>query len=433
MLNVSASDPSLSGSMLFEWDLSPARQRSLHNFRLAADVLKLDKNTTARLQRPEHIIIVALPIRMDNGDIQVFTGYRVQHNDSRGPYKGGIRYHPDVDLGEVTSLAMAMTWKTALMNLPLGGAKGGIQVDPLRLSRAERQGLTRRYTAEILPNIGPKKDIPAPDMGTNEQTMAWIMDTYSQHMGGYEPAIVTGKPVDFGGSAMRREATGRGVVYCIEEAAKEINLDLRGATFVTHGYGNVGSVAAIELVNRGATCVGLADVSGGYVNLDGIPMTKINEHLREAETFEGFNCGDRISANDVLTVPCDIVIPAAVGQVITEKNAPKMQCRILAEGANGPTMPEADPILLENGTYIIPDILCNAGGVTVSYFEWVQGGMGFFWSEQEIDERLSRLIKEAFHKVRHFSDERGISNRIAALATGIARVDRTMRWRGLYA
>jgi glutamate dehydrogenase (NAD(P)+) len=419
--------------ILLSWDESPARQQSLENFEEAAAILELDTNIATRLRRPEKIIIVSIPVRRDNGAVEVLTGYRVQHNDSRGPYKGGIRYHPAIDLGEVAALAMSMTWKCGLMDLPLGGAKGGVEVDPLQFSRAELQSVTRRYTAELLSNIGPEKDIPAPDMGTDEQTMAWIMDTYSQHAGSSVPEVVTGKPVSCGGSALRREATGRGVVYCIEEAAAETGLDLKGACFALHGFGNVGSVVAADLVARGAKCVAVADVSGGYVRPGGIPLARVQEHLAEAPTLEGFSEADRVEAEEVLVFPCDVVIPAATGQVITKDNARKMRCRILAEGANAPTMPDADRTLLENGTLIIPDILCNAGGVTVSYLEWVQGGIHFFWSAEAIDRRLRGLMKRTYHTVRGFSRDRGLSNRMAALCLGITRVDATMRSRGLYA
>ena len=425
--------PQSQSPIILAWDTSPARQQAIANFRAAADILKLDPNTAARLARPERIIVVSVPVRMADNSVEVFTGYRVQHNDSRGPYKGGIRFHPSVDLGDVAALAMAMTWKCGLMNLPLGGAKGGVEVDPLKLSATELQSLTRRYTAELLVNIGPERDIPAPDMGTNEQVMAWIMDTYSQHVGHAEPQVVTGKPVECGGSALRPEATGRGVVYCIEEAAREVGLKLEGATYVVHGFGNVGSVAATELANRGARCVAVADVSGGYVNRDGLPINALKEYTNKSRTLDGFTGADRVAANDVLTVPCDILIPAATGQVITKDNAGDVQCRILAEGANAPTMPDADAILLDNNVHIIPDVLCNAGGVTVSYLEWVQGGMQFFWSAEEIDERLSRLIRSAYQEVHAFAKQRGVPNRFAALCLGIARVDCTMRRRGLYA
>jgi glutamate dehydrogenase (NAD(P)+) len=400
--------------ILLSWDESPARQQSLENFVEAAEILELDENIATRLRRPEKIIIVSIPVRKDDSSVEVLTGYRVQHNDSRGPYKGGIRYHPRTDLGEIAGLAMQMT-------------------DPIRLSATELQNLTRRYTAELLTDIGPGKDIPAPDMGTNEQTMAWIMDTFSQHAGGSVPEVVTGKPADCGGSAMRREATGRGVVYCIEEAAEEIGLELKGATFAVHGFGNVGSVVAADLVARGAKCIAVADVSGGYVRPEGIDLAKIKQHLAEHRTLEGFNQGDRVEPEEVLVVPCDLLVPAATGQVITGDNAASVQCKILAEGANAPTMPEADRILLESDTLVIPDILCNAGGVTVSYFEWVQGGMRFFWSASEIDARLHTLMKGAYHEVRKLSGDRGLSRRMAALCLGITRVHETMRRRGLYA
>ena len=425
--------PARHNPIVIAWDESPARQQALVQFRQAAEVLNLDANTETRLRRPEKIIVVSVPVRMDDRSVEVFTGYRVQHNDSRGPYKGGIRYHPDLDLGEVAALAMSMTWKCGLMDLPLGGAKGGVAVDPLQVSPTELQSLTRRYTAELLPNIGPEKDVPAPDMGTNEQVMAWIMDTYSQHAGVSVPEVVTGKPVECGGSVLRREATGRGVVYCIEEACREIDMELPGATFVVHGFGNVGSVVASELEQRGARCVGVADVSGGFVHPGGLPVTSVQEHFAKSRTLAGFSIGDRVEPSQVLTVPCDILIPAATGHVINHDNAPHIRCRILAEGANAPTLSDVDPILLDNGVHVIPDILCNAGGVIVSYFEWVQGGMHFFWSGDEIDHRLRALLKQAYGRVAQFGDERRVSRRMAALCLGIASVDYTMRRRGLYA
>ena len=432
-MTTSPAPPSRPNPLVLAWDSSPARAQSLQNFEAAARILMLDRNTATRLRRPEHIIVVSIPVRMDDRSIELFTGYRVQHNDSRGPYKGGIRYHHGLDLGEVAALAMSMTWKCGLMDLPLGGAKGGVAVDPLRLSRTELQNLTRRYTSELLPNIGPDKDIPAPDMGTNEQTMAWIMDTYCQHAGGSVPEVVTGKPVECGGSALRREATGRGVVYCIEAAAAEIGLTLNGATFAVHGFGNVGAVAAHELAARGARCVAAADVSGGRVDREGLALDAMAQHLSRSPTLEGFTAGDRVATDEVLTVPCDILVPAAVGQVIHAANADAIQCRILAEGANAPTTPDADVVLLERGVHVIPDVLCNAGGVVVSYLEWVQGGMHFFWSADEIDQRLRLVMKRAYERVQGFALERGVSRRMAALCLGIESVDRTMRRRGLYA
>ncbi|MCG3125429.1 MAG: Glutamate dehydrogenase [Phycisphaerae bacterium] len=415
------------------WEHSPAYQRALSNFDAAADVLNLDPNTASRLRRPERIMIVSVPIRRDNGKIEVFTGYRAQHNDSLGPYKGGIRYHQDVDVGEVSALAMSMTWKCALVGLPLGGAKGAIRVDPLSLSYTESQQLTRRYTAEIGPIIGPEVDIPAPDMGTNERHMAWIMDTYSQRHGRATPEVVTGKPVDVGGSVLRTESTGRGVVYTIEEAAGEVGLTLKGSTAVLHGFGNLGTYAALELVKRGVKVIAVGDVSGGYVNEKGLDIPAMFDYARTHRTLEGCAGADRIGPEDVLTIPCDVLVPAAIGHVITGANVNKLRCRILAEGANGPTTPDADVVLQRQGVHIIPDILCNAGGVTVSYFEWVQGGMNFFWSEDEIDQRLSNLLRAAYSRVRDFARERNVSTRTAANCVAIAKVDRVMRLRGLYA
>jgi glutamate dehydrogenase (NAD(P)+) len=423
--------PPPASGLLFEG--SPAYQRVIQNFEMAAEVLNLDPNTAGRLRRPEKILIVSVPVRMDDNSVRVFTGYRVQHNDSMGPYKGGIRYHPEVDVGEVCALAMQMTWKTAVMGLPLGGAKGAVRCEPMRLSYGENQRLTRRYTAEIMPIIGPEIDIPAPDMGTNERTMAWMMDTFSQRSGKFVPEVVTGKPVDVGGSVLRIEATGRGLVYTTLEAAKEINLRIDGATVVLHGFGNVGTHAAAEFVRRGAKVTAVADVSGGYVNPKGIDVKRFIEYAAKNRTLDGVDGAERVSAESVLTFPCDILAPAATGHVITAENAPRIRCKILAEGANGPTMPDADPILASNGVHIIPDIVCNAGGVIVSYFEWVQGGMNFFWTEDEIDTRLQRLLLEGYRRSRQFATERNVTMRTASMCVGISRIDRTMRLRGLYA
>jgi glutamate dehydrogenase (NAD(P)+) len=416
-----------------DFESSPAYQRVIQNFEAAAAVLNLDPNTAARLRRPERIVIVSVPTRMDDGSVKVFTGYRVQHNDSLGPYKGGIRYHPEVDVGEVCALAMQMTWKCAVMGLPLGGAKGGVRVDSLRLSYAEAQNLTRRYTAEISNIIGPEVDIPAPDMGTNERTMAWIMDTYSARVGKFCPEVVTGKPVDVGGSVLRAEATGHGLVYTTTYAAEEIALKLEGASVVLHGFGNVGTHAALAFSRRGAKVIAVADVSGGYVNEKGIDVRKFVDYASKNRTLEGVDGADRVEGDSVLTIPCDVLAPAATGHVITVENAPRIRCKILAEGANGPTMPDADPILERNGVTIIPDIVCNAGGVTVSYFEWVQGGMNFFWREDEIDSRLQQLLRGGYERSREFARRHKTPIRTAALAVGIERVDRTMRLRGLYA
>lgn len=415
------------------YESSPAYQRVLENFEHAARVLNLDRNVAARLRRPEKIMIVSVPVRMDNGSVEVFTGYRVQHNDSLGPYKGGIRYHHEVDLGEVTALAMQMSWKTAVMGLPLGGAKGGVRVDPTTLSYAEVQALTRRYTAEIITIIGPEIDVPAPDMGTSERTMAWIMDTYSQHYGRFIPQIVTGKPVDVGGSVLRTEATGRGVVYTTLEAAEEIGLRMDGATVVLHGFGNVGTHAALDYAKRGAKVLAVADVSGAYYNPEGIDVKRFVEHAAQHRTLVGVQGAERIPIAQVLEIPCDILVPAATSDVITGQNAGRVQCRILAEGANGPTTPEADRILVSKGVTIIPDIVCNAGGVTVSYFEWVQGGMNYFWRADEIDQRLQATLRDGYRRSREFARRYDVPMRTAALCVGISRIDRTMRLRGLYA
>jgi glutamate dehydrogenase (NAD(P)+) len=416
------------------WAASPIWQRTLTNFTRAAELVELDRNTLARLSRPERIMVVSIPVRMDEGVVQVFTGYRVQHNDSRGPYKGGIRYSPDVDLGEVCSLAMQMTWKTALVGLPLGGAKGGVTCDPTALSHREVQDLTRRYTAEIMPIIGPEVDIPAPDMGTNERHMAWIMDTYSARVGHTTPGIVTGKPVSVGGSLLRREATGRGVVYCIEEACRHLGREVRGLRFAVHGFGNVGSVAALEMSRRGATCVAAADLHGALIDPGGLDVEAMCAHAAKAGSLKGYGDGSRLAdPREALYVPCDVLIPAAQGNVITHDNVRRLQCHILAEAANAPTMVEADEVLDQSGVFVIPDILCNAGGVTVSYFEWVQGGMHFFWSEDEIDSRLSRLLRQAFAAMVSESRRLGVSNRAASLALAIRTVDQVMRSRGLFA
>lgn len=416
------------------WGRSSVFQQTVRNFELAAEVIGLDRNIAARLRRPERMVIVSVPVRMDDGRVDVFTGYRVQHNDSCGPYKGGIRYAPDVDLGEVCSLAMQMTWKTALVGLPLGGAKGGVAVDPRRLSYREVQDLTRRYTAEIASVIGPDTDIPAPDMGTNERHMAWIMDTYSARVGKLTPGVVTGKPVDVGGSLLRREATGKGVVYSIEGAASELKLDLNGASFAVHGFGNVGSVAALELARRGARCVAAADISGAIIDPKGLDVAAMVAHVQRNGTLETFAPQSRSpDPSEALYQDVDILVPAAQGSVIDGQNARRISCRILAEGANSPTTTDADTVLHERGVFVIPDVLCNAGGVIVSYFEWVQGGMHFFWSADEIEQRLRALLTAAFARVREESRTRRIPNRLASLTLAIARVDRVMRSRGLFA
>jgi glutamate dehydrogenase (NAD(P)+) len=412
---------------------SAASEMAVEQFDLAADKLNVDSNVAARLRRPDRSLIVSVPTRMDDGRVHVFTGYRVQHNDVLGPFKGGIRYHPAVNLGEVSALAMWMTWKCSLVGLPLGGAKGGIACDPATLSRNELQSMTRRFTAEIINIIGPEVDVPAPDMGTNEQIMAWMMDTYSQHKGHAVPEIVTGKPVAIGGTLGRREATGRGVVYMIIEAAKHLKIDLSKCTAVVQGFGNVGSVAAKDLAGIGLKVVGVSDRTGGFVDPKGLPIDKLLEVADRSHSLEDCPYGDRISNQELLELKCDVLVPAALEMQITEVNAPRLQCRVLAEGANGPTTPQADAILRDKGVFVIPDILANAGGVVVSYFEWVQDLQNFFWTEDEVSNKLRDVLIKAFHQVLAMSQKESVDMRLAALMIGIDRVARAMLWRGLYA
>jgi glutamate dehydrogenase (NAD(P)+) len=417
-----------------EWR-SPANEMAVRQFEIAAEKLNLDKNVAARLQRPDRALIVSVPVRMDDGNVRVFTGYRVQHNDVLGPFKGGIRYHPEVNLGEVSALAMWMTWKCALAGLPLGGAKGGISCDPTALSRKELQGMTRRYTAEIINYIGPEMDIPAPDMGTDEQVMAWVMDTYSQHKGHAVPGVVTGKPVAIGGTHGRREATGRGVVYTIVEAAKHLNMDLLGSTAAVQGFGNVGAVVAKELAGIGVKVVAISDRTGGVYNPKGLAIERVIDHVKTSKhfTLEGFSEGEPIGNADLLELKCDILVPAALGMQIKGNNAGKLKCKILAEGANGPTTLDADEILKEKEIFVIPDILANAGGVIVSYFEWVQDLQNFFWTEDEVNKRLREILTRAFYEVLDMSRKEKVGMREAALMIGVHRVSRAMLWRGLYA
>jgi glutamate dehydrogenase (NAD(P)+) len=412
---------------------SAASEMAIEQFDSAASRLGVDPNVAARLRRPERAMIVSVPTRMDDGRVHVFTGYRVQHNDVLGPFKGGIRYHPAVTLGEVSALAMWMTWKCSLVGLPLGGAKGGIACDPATLSRHELQSMTRRFTAEILNIIGPEVDVPAPDMGTNEQVMAWMMDTYSQHKGHAVPEIVTGKPVAIGGTLGRREATGRGVVYMIREAAELLKIDLTKCTAVIQGFGNVGSVAAKELGEIGVRIIGVADRTGGFVDPKGLPIDKLLEVADKNHSLENCPYGDKVSNQEILEIKCDVLVPAALEMQITEVNAPRLQCRILAEGANGPTTPQADAVLREKGVFLIPDILANAGGVVVSYFEWVQDLQNFFWTEDEVSSKLRDVLIKAFHQVHDMSQKHAVDMRQAALMIGIDRVTRAMLWRGLYA
>ncbi|MGQ0810641.1 MAG: Glu/Leu/Phe/Val family dehydrogenase [Nitrospiraceae bacterium] len=411
-----------------------------HTFRLAvaqfdqaAEAMNLDHNLRERLKLPQRSLMVSLPVRRDDGRVEVFTGYRVQHDSSRGPSKGGIRYHPDVSLGEIAALAMWMTWKCALADLPYGGAKGGVKVAPKTLSRAELQRLTRRYAAEIFPLIGPDKDVPAPDVGTDAQVMAWIMDTYSQQVGYAVQGVVTGKPLSIGGSLGREEATGRGVVYVTVEALRHLKLDVAQATVAIQGFGNVGSNTALIMQEIGARVVAVSDVTGGLYNPNGLNVPDLLKRYRESgHRLRDINVGDWITNEELLQLDCTVLIPAALSEQITEKNAPKLRCRILAEGANGPTTLEADRILVEKNVFIIPDILANSGGVIVSYFEWVQDVQRFFWKAKDIQDRLEDVITQAFHRTLRFAAEKRTTMRMAALMCGIDKVAQAHLQRGLY-
>jgi glutamate dehydrogenase (NAD(P)+) len=399
---------------------------------LVAERLGLEHDVRDRLRLPKRCMVVSVPVRMDNGETEVFIGYRVQHNLVLGPGKGGLRYHPSVNLGDVCALAMWMSWKCALVGLPFGGAKGGICCDPMGMSPGERERLTRRYTQEILLVIGPQVDILAPDVNTNEETMAWIMDTYSMQVGYSVPGVVTGKPIVIGGSLGRREATGRGVVYCVQEACSLQKIPLQGARVVVQGFGNVGSVTAGLMNELGARVIAVSDVQGGVYHDNGLDITKLLTHQREKKTVAGFPEAEAISNADLLTLPCEILVPAALERQISEDNAGKIQCRILAEGANGPTTPEADVILRERGIFVIPDILCNAGGVIVSYFEWVQDLQNYFWTETQINRRLKQVLIRAFHEVYAEAHRAQVDMRTAALMLGVRRVATGSQVRGLF-
>ncbi len=392
----------------------------------------LDPELHERLRYPKRALIVTIPIKMDDGTVQTFTGYRVQHDVTLGPAKGGIRFHPEVNLGEVSSLAMLMTWKCSLMNLPYGGAKGGIRCEPWKLSQNELERLTRRYTSEIINLIGPDKDIPAPDMYTNEQTMAWIMDTYSINVGHTVPSVVTGKPVSVGGSLGRFEATGRGVAYCVRRAASYVGLTTKSPTVVVQGFGNVGAIAARLLHESGYTIVAVSDVHGGIYNPEGLDIPRLQAYLSEMGKVSGFPGSKDISNQELLALPCDVLIPAALAGQITVENVHDLKCKIVVEGANGPTSPEADKILHEKGILVVPDILANAGGVTVSYFEWVQGLMHLFWSEQEVNHRLEEIMGRACDQVFEMTAKTGLRPRMSALRIAVGRLAEAKKLRGLY-
>jgi len=412
---------------------TPTFRLAVAQFDRAAEAMNLDQNLRERLKLPQRSLVVSLPVRMDDGRVEVFTGYRVQHDSSRGPSKGGIRYHPNVNLGEIAALAMWMTWKCALADLPYGGAKGGVKVSPKRLSRAELQRLTRRYAAEIFPLIGPEKDVPAPDVGTDAQVMAWIMDTYSQQVGYAVPGVVTGKPLSIGGSLGREEATGRGVVYITLEALRHLKIDVRNTTVAIQGFGNVGSHTALIMQECGARVIAVSDVTGGLYNPAGLNISELLRRYKTAgEPLRDTKMGDAITNEDLLQLDCTVLVPAALSEQITKRNAAQLRCRVLAEGANGPTTLEADQILEDKGVFILPDILANSGGVIVSYFEWVQDVQRFFWKAKDIQERLQEIQSSAFHRTLQFATTKKTSMRMAALMSGIDKVAQAHLQRGLY-
>ena len=405
---------------------------AVSQFDEAADRLGLSQAMRAILRKPKRELIVNFPVRMDNGDVEMFTGYRVQHNINRGPAKGGIRFSPEVSLDEVRALAMWMTWKCAVVAIPFGGAKGGVLCDPHKLSRAELERLARRYATEISILIGPNSDIPAPDMNTNPQIMAWMMDTFSMHQGYSVPAVITGKPLAIGGSEGRNDATATGVLFVTRQAARRIGMPLKGARVSIQGYGNAGSIAARLFQREGSKIVAVSDTRGGIYNESGLDPASILRFKQERGSVIGFPGAQSISVQDVLEVPCDILIPAATEGVITAANAPRVQARIIAEAANGPTTPEADAILFSKGALVIPDILANAGGVTVSYFEWVQDLQRFFWGVEEITQKLEAIMNRAFNAVVEKADQSSCDMRLAANMLAISRVAEATQFRGIY-
>jgi glutamate dehydrogenase (NAD(P)+) len=405
----------------------------LQEFESAARVLDLEPGLWQMLTHPKRQIIVSCPVQMDNGEIKVFTGYRVQYNITLGPAKGGIRYHPGVTLDEVTALAAWMTWKCAVAQLPFGGGKGGVTCDPTRMSRRELEALTRRYTAEIIDAIGPEKDVPAPDVNTNEQIMAWFSDTYSMHVGHTSTAVVTGKPIEMGGSLGRREATGRGVMIVARESAKHLGFSLKGARVALQGFGNVGGIAADLLANQGSIIVGVTDWKGGVYNAKGLDTKQLLAHVQQHKTVNGFAGGEPLDSKTLFALDVDILIPAALENQITLDNVRDIKAKLIIEGANGPTTPDAHAILHERGVFVVPDILANAGGVTTSYFEWVQDRHGYFWTEQEVNERLEAKMVQAFEGVLQTAQRFTVDMRKAAYIQAINRVATVTKMRGMYA
>jgi glutamate dehydrogenase (NAD(P)+) len=410
-----------------------ALENAMQQFDEAAGRLNLDRTMLEILKQPRRAVVVKLPILMDDGKFKVFTGYRVQHSITRGPAKGGIRYHPNVTLEEVSALAAWMTWKCAVAGIPFGGAKGGIACDPTRMSRGELERLTRRYTADLIDVIGPEIDVPAPDVNTTDQTMAWVMDTYSMHARHTVTSVVTGKPIEIGGSLGRREATGRGVLITVREACRHKGIELKGARCVVQGFGNVGSVAASLLEQEGARIIAVCDVYGGLHNPEGLDISALLEHVRRTGKVAGFEGGRPMESEEILYLDCDVLVPAALENVITSANAENIKTAIVAEGANGPTTTNADKILESRGVLVIPDIICNSGGVTVSYFEWVQDRIGYFWSEDEVNRRLEKIMVKAFGDVLEVALENKCNMRLAAFMLAIKRVIDVTMIRGVYA
>jgi len=405
----------------------------MSRFDRAAELLDLDPGIYKILRNPEKQLIVSIPVHMDNGDVEVFTGYRVQYNTSRGPAKGGIRFDMQVNLEEVKALAAWMTWKCAVVNLPFGGSKGGVICDPALLSVGELERLTRRYTSNIISLLGPDTDVPAPDVNTNERVMAWVMDTYSMHMRHTASAVVTGKPLELGGSAGRKEATGRGCMLVTREALRELGMPVRGTTVAVQGFGNVGSIAALLLEREGCRITAISDRNGGVHNPQGLDVAAAIEYVRRNRDLDGFAGGDPITNEELLTLDVDVLLPAAMENVITSKNAPKLQAKIICEGANGPTTAAADAILDEKGIFVIPDILANAGGVTVSYFEWVQNRGGYYWTEETVNTRLEEIMTRSFGDVRALARQHKVNMRTAAYMLAISRVSTVHKLRGIYA
>jgi glutamate dehydrogenase (NAD(P)+) len=417
---------------VLEWD-TPMYRLAVAQLDQTAKLMNLDENIWERLRAPQRSLVVSFPFRRDDyKTVDTVYGYRVQHVLTMGPTKGGVRYDDDVNLGEVTALAIWMSWKCALIGLPFGGAKGGVRIDPTTLTRTELQRITRRYTMEIIEMIGPDRDIPAPDMGTDEQVMAWIMDTYSQQKGYSVPGVVTGKPIEIGGSLGRKEATGRGVVSCIVDACRHLGIDFEGARIAVQGFGQVGAVTARIAASLGARVVAVSDIKNGIYDPRGLDLARVTAHTAENRGLEGFPGADRVSNTELLGLPCDVLVPAAIQNQLTEKTADRVQARIVAEGANGPTTLEADAILDARGIFVLPDILANAGGVTVSYFEWLQSLQHFLWGEEEVNSKLISLMQGAFRDVVGVAEQSRVNLRTAAMMRGIGRIAEAKRRRGIF-